>query len=202
MNVHSVFDMVKRNRKKELIIDAAIQVFAEKGFYLAKVADVARRAGVADGTIYLYFKNKDDILISLFEIKMEEILNRFRNIADSRDSAVIKIRQFIKLHFRLIEEDQKLAEVFQVELRQSAKFLKDYHNQKFIDFLNMIGDILHEGQKNGVFRPDFRINTLKLAIFGALDEIARQWILQEEPKFHLQEAALDLADTVIKGLVP
>ena len=202
MNVHSEFDMVKRNRKKELIIDAAIQVFAEKGFYLAKVADVARRAGVADGTIYLYFKNKDDILISLFEIKMEEILNRFRNIADSRDSAVIKIRQFIKLHFRLIEEDQKLAEVFQVELRQSAKFLKDYHNQKFIDFLNMIGDILHEGQKNGVFRPDFRINTLKLAIFGALDEIARQWILQEEPKFHLQEAALDLADTVIKGLVP
>ena len=77
MNVHSVFDMVKRNRKKELIIDAAIQVFAEKGFYLAKVADVARRAGVADGTIYLYFKNKDDILISLFEIKMEEILNRW-----------------------------------------------------------------------------------------------------------------------------
>jgi len=202
MNIHSVFDMAKRNHKKELIIDAAIQVFAEKGFYLAKVADVARKAGVADGTIYLYFKNKDDILISLFETKMEEILNRFRSIVESGESAVIKIRQFIHLHFRLIEEDQKLAEVFQVELRQSAKFLKDYHNQKFIDFLSMIGDILYEGQKNGVFRPDFRINTLKLAIFGALDEIARQWILQEEPKFHLQEAALDLAETIIKGLVP
>jgi TetR/AcrR family fatty acid metabolism transcriptional regulator len=202
MNVHSVFDMTKRNHKKELIIDAAIQVFAEKGFYLAKVADVARQAGVADGTIYLYFKNKDDILISLFETKMEAILNRFRNIADSDESALIKIRRFIQLHFRLIEEDQKLAEVFKVELRQSAKFLKDYHNQKFIDFLSMIGDILHDGQKNGVFRPDFRINIMKLAIFGALDEIARQWILQEEPKFHLQEAALDLAETVIKGLVP
>ncbi len=202
MNIHSLINMVKRNHKKDLIINAAIQIFAEKGFYNAKVADVARKAGVADGTIYLYFKNKDDILISLFETKMEEILNRFKTIVNTKESAIEKIFHFIQLHFRLIEEDQNLAEVFQVELRQSSKFLKDYHNQKFIDYLNIIGDILHEGQKSGVFRPDFRINTLKLAIFGALDEIARQWILHEEPKFNLMETAVELAGMITKGLVP
>jgi TetR/AcrR family fatty acid metabolism transcriptional regulator len=193
--------MRKRNHKKDLIINAAIQIFAEKGFYNAKVADVARKAGVADGTIYLYFKNKDDILISLFETKMEEILHRFKTIVNTKASAIEKINHFIQLHFQLIEEDQNLAEVFQVELRQSSKFLKDYHNQKFIDYLNIIGNILHEGQESGVFRPDFRIYTLKLAIFGALDEIARQWILSEEPKFNLKETALELAETITKGLV-
>ncbi len=202
MNIHSFYDMARRNHKKELIIDAAIRVFAEKGFYLAKVADVARSAGVADGTIYLYFKNKDDILISLFETKMEEILTRFRTIVTDNLPATDKIREFVRLHFRLIEEDQNLAEVFQVELRQSSKFLKDYHNQKFIDYLNIIGDILFEGQASGIFRTDFRINTQKLAIFGAVDEIARQWILHEEPKFNLRETALELADTIIRGLVP
>ena len=143
-----------------------------------------------------------DILISLFETKMEEILNRFHSIVTMDASAAEKIRRFILLHFKLIEEDQNLAEVFQVELRQSAKFLKDYHNQKFIDYLNIIGDILYEGQASGIFRSDFRINTQKLAIFGAVDEIARQWILHAEPKFSLKDTALELADTIIKGLLP
>ena len=202
MNIHSLLKMTKRNHKKELIINAAIQVFAEKGFYNSKVADVARRAGVADGTIYLYFKNKDDILISLFEVKMEEILERFKSILETEESAIDKIRHFIQLHFRLIEEDQNLAEVFQVELRQSSKFLKDYHNQKFIDYLNIIGTILNQGQESGVFHSDFRINTVKLAIFGALDEIARQWILHEQPKFNLQESAVEVAEMILNGLMP
>jgi TetR/AcrR family fatty acid metabolism transcriptional regulator len=102
----------------------------------------------------------------------------------------------------LIEEDQNLAEVFQVELRQSSKFLKDYHNQKFIDYLNIIGQIIKEGQISGEFRQDIHINTIKLAIFGALDELARQWILRYEPRFQLSETATFLAEIFIKGLSP
>jgi len=194
--------MARKDTRKEQIINAAIKVFAHKGFYNAKVADVAREAGVADGTIYLYFKNKDDLLISLFETKMEEILLKFNQTLQSDYSAKKKLIKFMRLHFQLIEEDQNLAEVFQVELRQSSKFLKDYHNQKFIDYLNIIGQIIKEGQNAGEFRKDIQINTMKLAIFGALDELARQWILSEEPKFQLQNAALELAETFIKGLSP
>jgi TetR/AcrR family fatty acid metabolism transcriptional regulator len=194
--------MVKKNNRKNDIINAAIKIFAQKGFYNAKVADVAREAGIADGTIYLYFKNKDDLLISLFETKMEEILQRFSQTLYRGKTAKEKLSQFIQLHFQLIEEDQNLAEVFQVELRQSSKFLKDYHNQKFIDYLNIIGQIITEGQNSGEFRQDIHINTMKLAIFGALDELARQWILRYEPRYHLRETAVFLTELFIKGLSP
>lgn len=192
--------MAKIN-KKELIINAAIKVFADKGFYTANVADVAKEAGVADGTIYLYFKNKDDLLISLFETKMEEILQRFSSLLDSTQSAEEKLRQFIHLYFQMIEEDQNLAEVFQVELRQSSKFLKDYHNQKFIDFLNLIGDILHQGQSDGQFKTDISIHTMKLIIFGALDELARQWILTEDPQENLKQTADQTSNILIRSLL-
>ncbi len=190
-----------KNNKKELIINAAIKVFADKGFYTANVADVAKEAGVADGTIYLYFKNKDDLLISLFETKMEEILLRFSSLLDSTRNAEEKLRQFIHLYFQLIEEDQNLAEVFQVELRQSDKFLKDYHNQKFIDFLNLIGDILHQGQSDGQFKTDINIHTMKLIIFGALDELARQWILTKVPPDNLVKTADETSNILIRSLL-
>ncbi len=190
-----------KNNKKELIINAAIKVFADKGFYTANVADVAKEAGVADGTIYLYFKNKDDLLISLFETKMEEILLRFSSLLNSNQSAEEKLRQFIHLYFQMIEEDQNLAEVFQVELRQSSKFLKDYHNQKFIDFLNLIGDILHQGQSDGQFKTDISIHTMKLIIFGALDELARQWILTEDPQENLKQTADETSNILIRSIL-
>ena len=190
-----------KNNKKELIINAAIKVFADKGFYTANVADVAKEAGVADGTIYLYFKNKDDLLISLFETKMEEILLRFSSLLDSTRNAEEKLRQFIHLYFQMIEEDQNLAEVFQVELRQSDKFLKDYHNQKFIDFLNLIGDILHQGQSDGQFKTDINIHTMKLIIFGALDELARQWILTKVPPDNLVKTADETSNILIRSIL-
>ncbi len=191
---------MKKNNKKDIIIDAAIKVFAGKGFYNAKVADVAKEAGVADGTIYIYFKNKDDLLISLFETKMEEILVRFNRVLEQKATPPQKLEHFIQLHFQMIQEDQNLAEVFQVELRQSSKFLKDYHNQKFIDFLGILEQILREGTEGGDFRPDMKINTMKIAIFGALDELAREWILGEDHKHELNEYASELAKTFIKGL--
>lgn len=193
--------MAVHNNKKERIINAAIKIFADKGFYTANVADVAREAGVADGTIYLYFKNKDDLLISLFETKMEDILKRFSTLIGSQIQADQKLRQFIHLYFQMIEEDQNLAEVFQVELRQSSKFLKDYHNQKFIDFLNLIGDIIHQGQTDGRFNPNISIHTMKLIIFGALDELARQWILTEHPLDNLEKTADETSDILIRSII-
>lgn len=194
--------MAKRRINRDEIIEAAVRVFAEKGFYNSKVADVAREAGVADGSIYLYFKNKDDLLISLFENKMEEILQRFSATLALNVPADEKLREFFKLYFHFIEGDKQLAEVFQVELRQSSKFLKDYHNQKFLDFLNLIGQIIREGREEGTFRSDVHINTMKLAIFGAIDELARQWLLTGETKYDLQKTAIAIANTFIRGMSP
>ena len=193
--------MARTNNKKELIIDAAIKVFARKGFYNSKVADVAKKAGVADGTIYLYFKNKDDLLISLFEMKMEEILQRFSSLIKKDIPADKKFCEFISLYFLMIEQDQDLAEVFQVELRQSSKFLKQYHNQKFIDFLNLIGSIIEEGITQDLFHKNINIHTVKLIVFGALDELARQWILTEEPSHSLKQTAQETSETLLRSLM-
>jgi TetR/AcrR family fatty acid metabolism transcriptional regulator len=186
--------------KKDAIIQAAVSVFAEKGFYSAKVSDVAKKAGVADGTIYNYFKNKDDILISLFEKKMDYVLKQFDEALSNIPDPIKKLQLFFSTYFNIIKEDENLAEVFQVELRQSEKFLKDYHNQKFIDYLNIIATILNEGIKAGFFRMDIKVDILKVMIFGAIDEVARQWILGANAKYSLEEAAQQVSKLIIDGL--
>lgn len=190
-----------KTKKKNRIIEAAIKVFAKKGFYLAKVSDVAKAANVADGTIYLYFKNKDDLLINLFEQKMELILQRFQECLQNIIDPVEKLHRFVEFYFILIKEDKDLADVFQVELRQSAKFLKDYHNQKFLDFLSMIKSIIQEGMDNGFFRTDLNPDIVKIMIFGTVDEVARQWILGADAMYSLEEAKENVNHILTNGLI-
>lgn len=191
----------EKQRRRQSIIEAAVKVFARKGFYNANVKDVAKEAGVADGTIYLYFKNKDDLLISLFENKMDNILNRFSKALKKISDPLDQLKTFIKVYFDLIEEDNDLSEVFQVELRQSTKFLKDYRNQKFADYLNIISTILEEGKKNHFFRSNLNTKITTLIIFGAIDEVARQWILGADSKYSLKEATEQTCDSLIGGLL-
>ncbi|NOX90761.1 MAG: TetR/AcrR family transcriptional regulator [Calditrichaeota bacterium] len=193
--------MRRKQEKRSKILFAAIKVFAQKGFYNTKVADIAREAGVADGTIYLYFKNKDDLLISIFEEKMDEILGLFKARLKKANNAREKLEIFFKTYFRLINDDQDLAEVFQVELRQSSKFLKDYHHQKFFDYLNIIGDIIKQGQNEKIFRQDLNPLIAKRIIFGAIDEVARQWILGAESEFSTDEACREVIKIIGKGLL-
>ena len=193
--------MAGKKTKRNQIIEAAVEVFAEKGFFNAKVSDVAKKAKVADGTIYNYFNNKDDLLINLFEIKMENILEQFRKNMSKVNDPIEKLKIFVNLHFSIIKSDKKLAEVFQVELRQSTKFLKNYHNEKFTEYLNIIADIIDKGKETGFFRKDINTPMIKLMIFGSIDEIARQWILGAEKKFSINEAADQVFEVLIGGIL-
>ena len=170
----------KRNR----ILRAAIQIFSKKGFYNSKVSEIARASGVADGTIYLYFKNKDDLLISLFEEKMGEIVADVRQRISEGKDACARLRIFIENHMGLLERDAGLFEVIQVELRQSNKFLKDYTPVKFFEYLEVISDILEEGKREGTMRPDLNVSVARRAIFGALDELCLTYVLSRNPKYH------------------
>ncbi len=190
----------QKQKRRAQIIEGAVKVFARKGFYHATVKDVAREAGVADGTIYLYFKNKDDLLISLFESKMEDILSHFRMRLAVLEDPLDKLREFIQVYFELIENDIELSDVFQVELRQSSKFLKDYHNEKFMEYMELIADIISAGKNIGFFRADLDVNITKILVFGAIDEVARQWILSNG-KYSLKQAGQSTAYTLIHGLL-
>ncbi len=190
----------KDNEKYTRIIAAATKVFARKGFYKAKVSDIAQEAGVADGTIYIYFNHKDDILISLFEEKMQEVLDNMEKQISSESDPFAKIEKFAFLHLRLIQDNKDMAEIIQVELRQSDKFMKDYHNEKFAKYLDLIGTIIQEGKEKGLFREDVIPGIAKRAFFGALDEMSRFWVLSKRHRYDIQTAAKQISSYFIDGI--
>lgn len=188
--------------KRTLITDAAVEVFAEKGFHQARISDIARRAGVADGTIYLYFKNKEDLLLSIFEEKMDFLLSGLTAALDGVDDPVERVRKFAIFHFQQVRENRSAAEVLQIELRLSNKFLKDYRPEKLWAYLGVFGQIVREGQESGLFRKELDPFVTMWAFFGGLDEIAMQWVLSRKAdRFSLEYAARQVADVFIRGML-
>lgn len=188
--------------KRERILDAAVKVFARNGYYNAKVSEVAREAGVADGTIYLYFKNKDDLLISAFEDRMTWVNERLRSeLSLVEGDAVAKLRRTIELHVALALEERELAEFITVELRQSSKFIKEYKNQKFSQYLRILDEVLKEGQVEGLIRTDIDTHVVSRALFGACDEVLLSMVLRKEiPEELLMSRVDELAELFIGGL--
>jgi TetR/AcrR family fatty acid metabolism transcriptional regulator len=169
-----------RNGKREAILRAAAHVFARSGYFNAKVSDVARKAGVADGTVYLYFKNKDDLLTSIFSWAMGEFIGSAKSelaeIADPRE----KLRRFASLHFSMLEQERDIAIVFQIELRQSTKFMEQFSTTYLAQYLQMLREIIEEGQRRGVFRKRLNSKVVAKFLFGALDEMATNWVLSHK----------------------
>ena len=190
----------KNNNKYRKIIAAATKVFAKNGFYKAKVSEIAKEAGIADGTIYIYFKHKDDILIAIFEEKMKEVLDNMKKQISLENDPLKKIERFALLHLKLIEDNKDMAEIIQVELRQSSKFMKDYHNIKFAQYLDLIGDIIQEGKEKGLIRKDIIPGIGKRAFFGALDEMSRFWVLSKRRKYNIETAARQISSYFINGI--
>ena len=188
------------NQKYQKIIEAAIKVFAKKGFYNAKVSDVAKQAEVADGTIYLYFKNKDDLLISIFENSMDDFFNQASEELLTIPSPKDKLKKFMELHLKLVQKNPKLAVVLQLELRSSHKFMQEYKAEKFFEYLRLIEDIIIEGQEQNVFQNDINPQIAKRVIFGAIDELALEWVLMNSKRYSLEEAAEQLFTIIFSGI--
>jgi TetR/AcrR family fatty acid metabolism transcriptional regulator len=203
MTVHSAAD--RGGDKRDRILSAAERIFARHGFFAAKVSDVAREAGVADGTIYLYFKSKDDLLISLFERRMQEVNDRLRAAIAGKPPAD-QLRSFIRTYLQLVADEPAAAEVLTIELRQSAKFMKEYANPAFADFLRTLGGIIAAAGLDRTVPG----HVAARMIFGMLDELALAWVLAKAPlgggtrpkKFDIVRAADWVIQLVETGLQP
>lgn len=182
--------------KRALILDAATHVFAEHGFFAAQVADVARRAGIAAGTVYLYFRSKDDILISLFDRTMQDAIRDGRESIAEVTDPIDRLRRIARLHLERLGRDRSLAVVFQVELRQSTKFMARLSATRLRTYLGIIRDTIAEGQAAGVIRASIAPTLVAKVFFGALDEMATNWILSNR-----QYALADDADAVVDVLL-
>ncbi len=182
------------------IIEAATRIFAEKGFFKATVSDVARAAEVAEGTIYLYFKNKDDLLISIFESSMDmfirEVEQALKGVSDPKE----RLRTLITLHLGLVENHRELAQVLHVELRASSMFMREYTGDKLRQYLRIIQQIIEDGQKDGTFRKEIDPYVLRRTIFGALDELGLKWVLSKR-KGPLDQFSKQIVDLFLNGLV-
>jgi TetR/AcrR family fatty acid metabolism transcriptional regulator len=189
----------KINGKYEAILRASVKVFARSGFFNSKVADVAREAGVADGTVYLYFKNKDDILVSIFNHVMEEALALGRERLAEVSDPVEKLKQIVHAHLDRIGRDRDLAIVFQVELRSSTKFMEQFSATKVTEYLDMIRGVLEEGKKQGVFRDGLNTTLAAKVLFGALDEMATNWVLSRK-RYSLVSTADPVIDLLLNGI--
>jgi TetR/AcrR family fatty acid metabolism transcriptional regulator len=189
--------------KHQRILDAAIEVIAEHGFFHSRVAEIASRAGVADGTIYLYFKNKDELLMAAIDSAFHQFIQRARTaltpIPDPRE----KLRRIAFLHLEGLGSDRSLAIVFQTELRHSLKFLGQFSHNLLVEYFDLIKSVVREGQEAGLFRNDISISMAAHCFFGSLDEIVTTWILSEHDRdrdYHLSTLTDSVVSIILKGV--
>jgi len=200
MAVHSTAKKKGSADKRDRILKAAIKVFAKNGFYATRVCEIAKAAGVADGTIYLYFKNKDDVLITIFQDGIQQLLVILREVATSDEPFDQRITRIIELQLGLLEEQRDLAEVITVNLRQSSSLLKQYAAPLFMEYIDVIAGLVREGQKEGAFRKDINPRVVARSLFGALDAILLTWALGEGDPASLRKAASHCASLFLEGL--
>jgi TetR/AcrR family fatty acid metabolism transcriptional regulator len=207
MNRHSYFhiflggdDLVKKEKPKyKQIVDAAVIVIAENGYHQAQVSKIAKQAGVADGTIYLYFKNKEDILISVFQDKMGLFVSKLGEIVDKEASASDKLQLMIQSHFDLLANDLHLSIVTQLELRQSNHELRMKINGVLREYLLLMDKILIKGMETGEFDKDMDIRLARQMVFGTMDETITTWVMNDH-KYDLVELAPKVHRLLMKGI--
>lgn len=191
---------MKRDRPKyKQIVDAAVIVIAQNGYHQAQVSKIAKEAGVADGTIYLYFKNKEDILISVFREKMGIFVNNLEEIIKKDNTATEMLEKMIDNHFRVLHEDRHLAIVTQLELRQSSKGLRLRINEVLKEYLELLDFILKKGIENGEFESDLDVRLARQMVFGTVDEAITSWVMNDQ-KYDLMNLSPAVHKLIIKGI--
>lgn len=190
---------MKAENKHSKIISAATKVFAKKGFFTARISDIAKEAKVADGTIYLYFNNKYDILLSVFEEEVGKIVEKTEKLLSDEEDPKKMLEIFTIQHLLAMKKNKNLAEVIQIELRQTNKVIKDYRNNKFNEYIGIIADIIKKGQETGIYRPDINPDIAKRVYFGALDEVSRVWNASLETHYTVEEIADQLLTMFLTG---
>ena len=189
----------KRSAKYQLILQAAVEVFAENGFFQSRVSEIADRAGVADGTIYLYFHNKEELLLAAIANAFDAFLDLARGEIQASSDPSEQLRRLALLHLTALGSDRNLATVFQTELRQSARFLVQFSRHQLKRYFDLIREVVRAGQRSGVFRRELSDKIVANCFFGALDEMVTSWLLSDH-EYPLAGAADAVVDVVLGGV--
>ncbi|MCL6639386.1 MAG: TetR family transcriptional regulator [Firmicutes bacterium] len=170
----------KTGDKYHAIIEAAVKVFAENGYHNSQVSKIAREAGVADGTIYLYFQNKEDILISVFKVKMGDFIAQVKRELDGYGTPPEKLKHLVRMHFSILESDRNLALFMQIQLRQSHPDVRRAIAEPLREYFRLIEGILREGIEAGDFHGNLDVRVARQMVFGTMDEVATCWVMSRQ----------------------
>jgi TetR/AcrR family fatty acid metabolism transcriptional regulator len=192
---------MKSPDKHRKIIRAATKVFAKKGFFNARISDIAKEAKVADGTIYLYFNNKFDILLSVFEQEIGKLIEHVNLLLEKEKNSQTRLEIFVTNHLEEMKKNKYLAEVIHIELRQTSKLIREYRKNKFNEYLEIIAAIIRKGQEDGTFRKDIQPDIARQIIFGALDEISICWHTGNECPYSIEDVSVQLTSLFQIGLL-
>lgn len=190
---------VKGNDKYHRILEAAVKVFAERGFYQSTISQIAKEAGVADGTIYLYFKNKDDILVQFFNYKTKQVFDKFREEVNKADNSFDKLRNLIRRHLNEFQNDRNMAVLYQAETHQNSRLVEEQIREMSKLYLDIVSEIVEQGQEEGSVRKDLYVGLVKRFILGGVDEVINTWI-HSSVKYDLSSMADPLVDLFIRGI--
>lgn len=191
---------VSRNPEKyQRILDAAVAVFAEKGFFVSRISDIADRANVADGTVYLYFKNKDEILATAINTAFDGFMRHARIELERLSDPSHRLRRLAFLHLEAMASNRNLAVVFQMELRQSSRFLAEFSHHHLVEYFSLVRAAIEDGQQRDVFRSDLPVKIAANCFFGAIDEMVTSWVLSQHD-FPLANAADAIVDILLTGM--
>ncbi|MGD9056754.1 MAG: TetR/AcrR family transcriptional regulator [Desulfobacterales bacterium] len=190
---------VEKNNKYHQILEAAVKVFARQGFHQSTVAQIAKEAGVADGTIYLYFKNKDDILVQFFRFRTKQVFESFREAVDGAEASTDKLRNLVRRHLAEFQRDRDGAVVYQVETHQNSRLAEAQIREMSKMYRDLISEIIEQGQQEGAIRKDLYVGLVKRFIIGAVDEVINTWLHAEED-YDLVSMADPLVELFIKGI--
>lgn len=162
--------------KFDVILKAAIKVIGQKGYHNAKIKDIAKEAEVADGTIYNYFSNKEDILVTILRIKLDDYVNKAKLEIEGVEDTVEKLKILIRYHLRAMSKNPDLANVLQIELKQPNQEMRIKVRRHLKNYFDTIETVINDGINNGVFRKNLNTHLAKEMYFGTLDEVISTWI--------------------------
>ena len=190
---------IEKNNKYHQILEAAVKVFARQGFHQSTVAQIAKEAGVADGTIYLYFKNKNDILVQFFSFRAKQVFESFREEVDRAQNSLDKLRNLIHRHLAEFQRDRDGAIVYQVETHQNSRLAEAQIKEMSQMYRDIISEIVEQGQQEGTIRKDLYVGLVKRFIIGAVDEVINTW-LHSDGEYDLASMASPLVDLFVRGI--
>ena len=197
--MREAINRVEKNNKYHQILEAAVKIFARQGFHQSTVAQIAKEAGVADGTIYLYFKNKNDILVQFFSYRAKQVFVSFREAVDEAETSADKLRNLVRRHLAEFQRDKDGAVVYQVETHQNSRLAEAQIKEMSKMYRDLISEIVEQGQQEGTIRRDLYVGLVKRFIIGAVDEVINTW-LHSDGEYDLVSMADPLVELFLKGI--